>query len=182
MCDFHSAHSKNFIEVVNPIHSVRFKCIQFALTDYLRRSCPNNLLLISLSIGLSDAKHPQSSLLSTLFGLFFSCSLIYCHDSLSSLSIFLFLLDSSPAQFEVSSMVLDCSVDDTSSWLPGSWEVQRSRLFHNLIRTTQRPPGYVAHNISRDPGLVDCTMIQVVGSLDLGKVHIVVYMNLTLEN
>eukprot|EP00808_Paulinella_micropora_P029247 g2167.t1 len=36
--------------------------------------------------------------------------------------------------------------------------VQRSRLFHNLIRTTQRPPGYVAHNISRDPGLVDCTV------------------------
>eukprot|EP00808_Paulinella_micropora_P001023 g57199.t1 len=35
---------------------------------------------------------------------------------------------------------------------------QRSRLFHNLIRTTQRPPGYVAHNISRDPGLVDCTV------------------------
>eukprot|EP00808_Paulinella_micropora_P017617 g26012.t1 len=34
----------------------------------------------------------------------------------------------------------------------------RSRLFHNLIRTTQRPPGYVAHNISRDPGLVDCTV------------------------
>eukprot|EP00808_Paulinella_micropora_P029503 g4052.t1 len=31
-------------------------------------------------------------------------------------------------------------------------------LFHNLIRTTQRPPGYVAHNISRDPGLVDCTV------------------------
>eukprot|EP00808_Paulinella_micropora_P024754 g355.t1 len=25
-------------------------------------------------------------------------------------------------------------------------------------RTTQRPPGYVAHNISRDPGLVDCTV------------------------
>eukprot|EP00808_Paulinella_micropora_P025611 g71861.t1 len=37
-------------------------------------------------------------------------------------------------------------------------EVERSRLFHNLIRTTQRPPGYVAHNISRDPGLVDCTV------------------------
>eukprot|EP00808_Paulinella_micropora_P016638 g17544.t1 len=47
--------------------------------------------------------------------------------------------------------------------------VQRSRLFHNLIsripilsgsssRTTQRPPGYVAHNISRDLGLVDCTV------------------------
>eukprot|EP00808_Paulinella_micropora_P001416 g26771.t1 len=34
----------------------------------------------------------------------------------------------------------------------------RSRLFHILIRTTQRPPGYVAHNISRDPGLVDCTV------------------------
>eukprot|EP00808_Paulinella_micropora_P020629 g1583.t1 len=34
----------------------------------------------------------------------------------------------------------------------------RSRLFHNLIRTTQRPPGYVVHNISRDPGLVDCTV------------------------
>eukprot|EP00808_Paulinella_micropora_P017340 g82990.t1 len=24
--------------------------------------------------------------------------------------------------------------------------------------TTQRPPGYVAHNISRDPDLVDCTV------------------------
>eukprot|EP00808_Paulinella_micropora_P003203 g21001.t1 len=37
-------------------------------------------------------------------------------------------------------------------------DYERSRLFHNLIRTTQRPPGYVAHNISRDPGLVDCTV------------------------
>eukprot|EP00808_Paulinella_micropora_P024188 g83371.t1 len=41
---------------------------------------------------------------------------------------------------------------------PNDSSKKRSRLFHNLIRTTQRPPGYVAHNISRDPGLVDCTV------------------------
>eukprot|EP00808_Paulinella_micropora_P023826 g75997.t1 len=49
-----------------------------------------------------------------------------------------------------------CALDKKPNSL---WaECPRSRLFHNLIRTTQRPPGYVAHNISRDPGLVDCTV------------------------
>eukprot|EP00808_Paulinella_micropora_P030755 g43049.t1 len=47
---------------------------------------------------------------------------------------------------------------------------QRSRLFHNLIRTTQRPPGYVAHNISRDPGLVDCTVDPCVDKSSISTV------------
>eukprot|EP00808_Paulinella_micropora_P006088 g8775.t1 len=46
----------------------------------------------------------------------------------------------------------------------------RSRLFHNLIRTTQRPPGYVAHNISRDPGLVDCTVDMCVDKSSISTV------------
>eukprot|EP00808_Paulinella_micropora_P010363 g70746.t1 len=38
-------------------------------------------------------------------------------------------------------------------------KVQRAQanLTFRGSETTQRPPGYVAHNISRDPGLVDCT-------------------------
>eukprot|EP00808_Paulinella_micropora_P020541 g36053.t1 len=34
----------------------------------------------------------------------------------------------------------------------------QSVLAYRVRRTTQRPPGYVAHNTSRDPGLVDCTV------------------------
>eukprot|EP00808_Paulinella_micropora_P025002 g59171.t1 len=52
----------------------------------------------------------------------------------------------------------------------GSLPIQRSRLFHDLIRTTQRPPGYVAHNISRDPGLVDCTVDPCVDKSSISTV------------
>eukprot|EP00808_Paulinella_micropora_P005697 g56578.t1 len=58
-----------------------------------------------------------------------------------------------------------CSTDllctFTRPLAPSAHEVgaqKLSTLSARLKKTTQRPPGYVAHNISRDPGLVDCTV------------------------